>query len=617
MKFEKLLATCILLVCTLLINAQTPQPFVIDNNNSVDMGQTLRDVIENLDKSDIDTDILYDCGWKLANMNGFDGNLSADTIDSHAQWLRQYGSLVTAYIGSGTSSAVPSINMWKNDRDTSFNSGKNPLLISHIEYHQFLEDSVLLSSLIYEQNGLLYDHSVQTTSPYEKKTLFSFTPFQSTIYDELSVSFELSSIFFRSNYTSTVTSVEIDFDNAGGYQSINLNGLTSVSWNSYGEKILKLKIAYANSEVFYGFTRINLINTTGAPAQTKYNSINDAAIQIQHPTDTEFKANLQIEYGCGNNKLVKPFIYVEGFSPEQFQPNLTYFNYYNALTDYQDDDYPLTGYKLLDELEENGYDIVYVDLVNSLGDITKNGELFSEVLRWVNQQKDINGSSEPNVVVGFSMGGLVARLGIKYIEEDSVDPDPQVSYYISVDSPHLGANIPYALSVAVDDLYNLSYLSENLGEYEEDLADAYDVLHSTAAKQMLIYGVPFGNSTRANFRNHLDQKGFPTSTIENISIAKGNGTSVGQGFPTLHEIMNVDIQTNYSCFDDLVDVFNLVDIDGGVGFNPVELSINVMLGILIETLTVLGVNADIDMDVNALPGHTSEPFEGKHPSKYT
>jgi pimeloyl-ACP methyl ester carboxylesterase len=163
---------------------------------------------------------------------------------------------------------------------------------------------------------------------------------------------------------------------------------------------------------------------------------------IQHPTEQYHGAQLYVEYGCGNDEIRKPFIFVEGFSPREFGPNRTYINWYNRHQAYQV--FNENSFQILDELSANGYDVIYVDFRQGTGDITKNAETFEEVLKWVNAQKDANGSSHPNVVLGYSMGGLIARLGIRYMEMDGEDPD--VSYYITRDTPHLGANVPLAMA---------------------------------------------------------------------------------------------------------------------------------------------------------------------------
>lgn len=58
---------------------------------------------------------------------------------------------------------------------------------------------------------------------------------------------------------------------------------------------------------------------------------------MEHPVYASYGANLDIAYGCGNNELVKPFIYVEGFNPEFFENVISGFVVFNQFTDRQGD----------------------------------------------------------------------------------------------------------------------------------------------------------------------------------------------------------------------------------------------------------------------------------------
>ncbi|VDH03263.1 PGAP1-like alpha/beta domain-containing protein [Bergeyella zoohelcum] len=72
--------------------------------------------------------------------------------------------------------------------------------------------------------------------------------------------------------------------------------------------------------------------------------------------------------------------------------------------------------------------------------IENNAELLKKAIRWVNQNKVGN---EKNVVLGQSMGGLVARYALKDMEDQGENHDTKL--YISHDAPHLGANTPLGL----------------------------------------------------------------------------------------------------------------------------------------------------------------------------
>lgn len=453
--------------------------------------------------------------------------------------------MVTAAISQPV--PIPSINDWKSLRDAEEKAGKNPLVIIHADYHRIKRDSALIYSLFYEQNGELYDYPNQSTSPYEAQTLVAFSPYKTTLYDSLSMDFKTSSAFFKTNTGLTVSSLEFDFDDGQGWKTVGINSTTKVSWSTFGNKQLKLRITYTNNQVFYGYSILSLNQTSNyQPVGAKnYNETWDYIQPIDHPSLTNYGIDLQIEYACGNDKILKPFIYVEGFSPDEYFEafeNETYRDFYNNFLNYQNND--PNNYPLLDELEANGYDIVYVDFEQGTGNILENAQTLKKAIKWVNDQKAANGSTEPNVVAGYSMGGLVARLAIRQMELELGQPGnfgpPDVSYFITVDTPHLGANIPWAVAIAVDDLYR----NVDISDYEEGIQNAYNLLNSPAAKQMLIFAFDIENvgpfnmpnmvpaQMRTNFISDL-QIGLPQSTTENIAIAKGNGVGNSQGLQVL------------------------------------------------------------------------------------
>jgi hypothetical protein len=89
------------------------------------------------------------------------------------------------------------------------------------------------------------------------------------------------------------------------------------------------------------------------------------------------------------------------------------------------------------------YDIIYVDWLNGVDDMRRNAKLLKTVIKWVNDEKADNGSNEENVVLGQSMGGVIARYALREMEIENTDHETRL--YVSHDAPHQGANVPYGL----------------------------------------------------------------------------------------------------------------------------------------------------------------------------
>lgn len=172
------------------------------------------------------------------------------------------------------------------------------------------------------------------------------------------------------------------------------------------------------------------------------------------------------------SQLRKTVIFIEGYDPNN---NFRIQDLYQGLES--------TGITF--DLHNLGYDIVILNF-NQGGDyIQKNSFLLVELIKQIN---DNSPNQEPLVVIGYSMGGLVARYALTYMEEH----EPQTGYhntrlFISYDSPHKGAHVPANIQALALTFSNPSYL-----ELIPDLALALNLFTSPAAKQMLKYNPLYG-----------------------------------------------------------------------------------------------------------------------------
>jgi len=170
--------------------------------------------------------------------------------------------------------------------------------------------------------------------------------------------------------------------------------------------------------------------------------------------------------------LDKPIIVLDGFDPGDGR-NIT--GLYNSLN--------FGGQNLADILRNEGFDIVILnapqyttngkDIDGGADYIQRNAMVTIELINLLN---DLKVGNEELVLLGPSMGGLIARYALSFMEQNSMDPETRL--YISFDSPHRGANIPISLQ------YLINYLAQQLGDPTAvTLVD--QVLNSPAAKEML------------------------------------------------------------------------------------------------------------------------------------
>ena len=259
--------------------------------------------------------------------------------------------------------------------------------------------------------------------------------------------------------------------------------------------------------------------------------------------------------------LDKPIIMIDGFDPgDERDISMLY-----AKLDFN-------GENLADILRDEGYDFIalnahlyttdekYID--GGADYIQRNAMVLVELINFINNEKV---GSEELVIIGPSMGGLIARYGLSYMEQNSMDHETRL--YISFDSPHLGANIPVSFQ------YLINYFAKDQGNAQAQVV-VDNVLNSPAAKEMLIDHylghllagsdyeqdptllLPVGAPNfRDAFQTELDNLGFPQN-VRNIAMINGSGNGTMIGVPGM------------SMIDTTLDLGNSLTADISLHFAP-------------------------------------------------
>lgn len=277
---------------------------------------------------------------------------------------------------------------------------------------------------------------------------------------------------------------------------------------------------------------------------------------IAHLGTGEYK----IYYDNVDGVLDKPIIFVDGFDPGDSRT----IDFMYDLLNFGD---PVQN--LAELVRDEGYDLIVLNfptytsvsdgstVIDGGGDfIQRNAFILSELINTINGLKV---GAEENVVIGPSMGGLISRYALRYMEQNAIDHDTRL--YVSFDSPHLGANVPIGLQY----LFNYMVNGDPGITAAEPLVNG--LLNSAAAKQMLIdhytshlqggsdylqdgsLTLPSGAvNFRTEFQNELTAMGFPQDS-RNIAVINGSGTGQTSGTPGM-ELINHTFNTgNQGGFD--------------------------------------------------------------------
>jgi hypothetical protein len=208
--------------------------------------------------------------------------------------------------------------------------------------------------------------------------------------------------------------------------------------------------------------------------------------------------------------------------------------------------------------------------------VQANAYMLQAVIAWVNTQKTAAGSTSKNVVLGISMGGLVARYALADMEDRNVQHDTKLM--ITHDTPHQGANIPPSFQAFFRQIGDLEITLPNsigpipipglgkvkitsiidgfdIDEGQEALTDQLDMLDSDAARQMLINYVDingngdlfYDNSAHQTFMQDLRAQGMSGSNgypsrwgISNVVISNGSECGGDQGYAAGSPLVSVN-----------------------------------------------------------------------------
>ncbi|MGV9003140.1 T9SS type A sorting domain-containing protein [Flavobacterium sp.] len=340
------------------------------------------------------------------------------------------------------------------------------------------------------------------------------------------------------------------------WQKINYNQPFTINFSSNENQELGLKIEFTNGtssiesislEKNKSFLAKNgvVVNAPAAvssiTASIPYQGFGETVSVLGQGEFEIFLDNL-------DGVLDKPIILIDGFDPGDTR---------NINSIYQSLNYG-TNQNFADDLRNQGFDIVVLnfpnytvpgttDVIDGGADfIQRNAFTLVALLNQINAEKV---GVEKNVVIGPSMGGLISRYALRYMEMNNLNHDTRL--YISFDAPHQGANVPIgfqhlfnymaygplgnaAVQPVVDGLIKSSAARQMLVDHFEGHLQADSAFEfNTAAATLLPTGAP---NFRTAFQNELNTMGFPLLT-RNVAIANGAGNGTMNYTPDF-EVMN-------------------------------------------------------------------------------
>lgn len=370
-------------------------------------------------------------------------------------------------------------------------------------------------------------------NPYDSTYVFMLSAGQS-IHEGSLVFFYLSDLAPIGN--CSVSGLEIDFDDGGGFISTGNSQVKIISYTSLGKKDVKARVTLQDNTVLLSHTYLQLYNAT----QTT--PLSGGELEMVQPDDSFTVSYNGISAKCTykisashDGHAKKPFIYVEGFDHPVLAAltNGNIQQLYGSPTGGNYDYYSVYSSNLSATLNNNNYDFFYVNWNNPEADIKQNAILLDRIITQINILRPADGSDERSVLVGHSMGGLIARWALVQMENDH--REHLVGCFVCQDSPHLGAVVPIGAQYALRDIYRCLFGADGNSGFSncQKLKTAFDnivgVMDCTSARQMMYNYIDSSSSLNNSIHNQwqydLNEIGFPKGDygypIDNLTIVSG------------------------------------------------------------------------------------------------
>ncbi|MEI6408649.1 MAG: hypothetical protein WCR52_04665 [Bacteroidota bacterium] len=487
-----------------------------------------------LDKSQTASGYLFDQSVPFAEPLQYDGALNSGNISDINTFGFLYGEMRSAKTAYGPDLPSPTVYL---DKIKKIQYGDPyPLAVMSWRYDRIKPDAVS-RNLINYSNKQLVDVAGRTENPYLQDTLVVSAPLAESV-NTMTPKFTLPADLWFTNWAEYQTpQLSIDLGDGRGWQVFAIGDTVQALYATTGGKEIIIRLNYGGFS-HYCHSKLNV----DAPQV----SLRDGGMQwpqdlhqiipiTSSKTYTDpsgitapGKATMHIFFNTKNcpGKMLRPLILVEGYE----EPGVTQSTY--------DRMFGLLNAKIIsgnenltDNLYPAEYDLIYVDLADGSDWIQRNAYAVEEVIKKVNEMKAAAGSTEKNVVIGVSMGGVCSKYALLDMQNNGPAHDSRL--FVTYDSPLRGANIPIGTQLF------MRFLKENVSDAFEGkisvpgLDLVWQAIQAPTPRQLLLYHVnaiekdsfnvpePI-NPDHTAFQTELDAMG--ALEIRHVALSNGAGT---------------------------------------------------------------------------------------------
>ncbi|WP_426493371.1 T9SS type A sorting domain-containing protein [Hymenobacter sp. 102] len=479
-------------------------------------------------------------------------------------WRLLYAGLhASVYNANVTLPPLPAANQALAD---ARQPGRVGLALLLARYQTIRSDAATLN-LLRVQNNQLYDVPGRTQSPYLTRTAVAVAPTEALITTRTPTFWPGAALRFT-NAAPTIQRLEADFGDGQGYRTLAWDQAVPVSYAANGTKTLQFRLTCADGSVLLSHSQLVVNEPPAAryPAQALTRPTSELFMDVRPYNGRAASAQVTVALATNNatGQIRKPLIVVEGYDAGKFVDgaDFTYRDFVTGdifggiLTPYFRT-IPGDRDNFNDQLSEVGsYDLVFVDFDEGTDYIQRNAFLVERIIQWVNERKQpLAGVRQQNVVVGMSMGGLVARYALRDMEVRLANGTSTVPHdtrlYISHEAPHQGANVPLSVQymvrgvasiVLVPTIYfntGTLYSGLNVGDLNTPLKGFRDLLNQPATQQLLlVQASAAGQAVHDAWLQEYNQLGYPQQ-CRSVATSNGSECATPQPYPPYAELLRL------------------------------------------------------------------------------
>jgi hypothetical protein len=567
---KTILKLLFIVICTFSITAQSQATFT---GLKKDYTQSMDSIMTYVNKTPITTGILYDRVMSFSSLNMLKEN-AVITKSNYQNFIQSWSELYrSAYNPTFISLENLKTNIKANTNPNLVDIGIINTKMNYIDYGTPTNPSLTTTG------GYLYN--VAGINPFLEKQITLISPLKERVISG-TVTFRLLSSFMLQLTGSQIKTLVANFGTTTNYNLINNYVISTtnpeVIFTTSGKKEFVFTVTFSNNitETLKATMDIVVSNNSTAKALASLlsfpleqdfveangislTSTGNVAFQGYNETSTskgvlEYRTyyNLVTNNGSAVSKIKKPIIILDGYDPGDgrkiYQGSTGYDSSKSSLYElmaYDDDNNPATiPINLVEKLRSApyGFDVTLVNFPNGADYVERNAMALVALLNRENEKLTANGSTEKVSIIGPSMGGLVSRYALAYMEKNGLNHNTKL--WVSFDSPHLGANIPIG---AQENLYFYGYK----GRQDQAKIKFDENFRSPAARQMLIeqldgkqeaspYPTDLWANTSPNGQNNNSP--FRQQFQNNLNT---NGLSGSNGYPqNLRKIALINGTTN-------------------------------------------------------------------------